>query len=297
MTKLRVFIFSLLLLSVFSAVPKTYIVYGALPAAHLSESSISISPKIIYQGDPVMVTITSSSFPVEIMFDNKNIPIFMYSGKPSGFIGIDFNLKAGVHQVDVKFKDGKTINNPITVTAREKIEEPFSIPAKLGGNTKVAQTNLVNNLSKENATLVNIKTGTKAFWTKAFRAPLSSLTVTDPYGYNRKTGEYTIPHKGTDFHAVEGTKVMAMNRGVVRIAHTYTVYGKTIIVDHGFGLSTLYMHLSKIYVAEGELVQSGQVIGLSGKTGYAEVPHLHLSIKINGISIDPVKFLEFFGVM
>jgi murein DD-endopeptidase MepM/ murein hydrolase activator NlpD len=265
-------------------------------SSRASSGAISISPKIIYQGDPAMVTINSSSAPTEILFDSTNIPIFKYDGLPRGLIAIDFNLKAGEHKVQVKFADGKIITEILAVNARKKLEAPLGIPGKLGGNTPAAAKSLVDNLSKENATLINLKTGNHAFWTKAFRAPLDNLAVTDSYGYNRKTGEYTIPHKGTDFHADSGTKVRAMNRGVVRVAHAYTVYGKTVIIDHGLGVNTLYMHLSKIYVNEGELVLPGQVIGLSGMTGYAEVPHLHLSIKINGISIDPVKFLEFFGV-
>jgi murein DD-endopeptidase MepM/ murein hydrolase activator NlpD len=258
--------------------------------------NISISPKMIVQGDPVMVTILSTSTPTKIIFDGQNIPIFMYDGSSRGLIAIDINQKAGLYEVQVIFADGTKIIQPITVVPREKIEEPLGIPVKLGGNTQAAGVSLVSNLSKENTILKNIRTGTKTFWSKPFRGPLAVLSITDPYGYNRKTGEYTIPHKGTDFHAANGTKVYAMNRGVVRIARTFVVYGKTIVLDHGFGLNTLYMHLSKIYVNEGELVQRGQIIGLSGMTGYAEVPHLHLSVKINGISIDPEKFLGFFNV-
>jgi murein DD-endopeptidase MepM/ murein hydrolase activator NlpD len=88
---------------------------------------------------------------------------------------------------------------------------------------------------------------------------------------------------------------MAINRGVVRIVHTYRDYGKTIVVDHGLGVMSFYMHLSKIYVAPGELVLPGEVIGKSGHTGYAEQPHLHLTIRIGGISIDPVKFFALMG--
>ena len=87
---------------------------------------------------------------------------------------------------------------------------------------------------------------------------------------------------------------MAMNRGVVRIARTGISYGKTIVVDHGLGLQTFYLHLSKIKVNVGELVLPGQIIGLSGQTGYTDAPHLHLSIRLNGVSIDPMKFMEFF---
>ncbi len=280
-------------------IPNLFIIFLSFffPAILFASSVISISPENIIQGDPVMVTITSTSTPTKIIFDNRNIPIIIYDGKPHGLIAVDINKKSGTYGLQVIFSNGEKISQDIVVGAREKIEAPLGIPEKLGGNTVAAGKSLVSNLTKENAILNNLKTGTHAFWMKSFVAPLKNLIVTDFYGYNRKTGEYTIPHKGIDFRAVTGTKVYAMNRGVVRLARTYTIYGKTIVVDHGFGLQTLYMHLSKIYVNEGQLVLPGQLIGLSGMTGYADQPHLHISVKINGVSIDPEVFMKFFGVM
>ena len=87
-----------------------------------------------------------------------------------------------------------------------------------------------------------------------------------------------------------------MNRGVVRLSKKFTVYGNTVIIDHGNGVMTLYMHLSKRLVKEGSLVEQGQTIGKSGMTGYAEHPHLHISVRINNTSIDPLEFLKLFGV-
>ena len=143
--------------------------------------------------------------------------------------------------------------------------------------------------------LASLKTGNKAFWTRPFRMPLSNPIVTDSYGYVRQTGAYSILHKGVDFRAVVGTPVLAMNRGVVRQVHTYRDYGKTVVIDHGLGVMTFYMHLSKVEVHEGELVLPGQVIALSGMSGYAESPHLHVSVRIGGVSVDPVAFLNLVG--
>jgi murein DD-endopeptidase MepM/ murein hydrolase activator NlpD len=87
---------------------------------------------------------------------------------------------------------------------------------------------------------------------------------------------------------------MAINRGVVTFAGPLGLYGNTIVLDHGFGLESFYMHLSEIDVKQGEMVQRDQVIGASGETGYAEGPHLHLTVRVGGISIDPMVFLGFF---
>ena len=173
----------------------------------------------------------------------------------------------------------------------------MGIPESLGGNTKAAGKDLVNNLASENFIISNLQSASSTLWSKAFVAPLKTLVVTDPYGYNRNTVGYSILHKGTDFRAATGTEVFAMNAGVVKVSRLFTVYGNTIIIDHGNGIMTLYMHLSKLNVREGDRVKTGQLIGLSGKTGYAEAAHLHVSIKVGGISIDPVKFLKFFNVI
>jgi murein DD-endopeptidase MepM/ murein hydrolase activator NlpD len=268
-----------------------------LIVATSSEPIISVMPKIIYQGDPVLITITSSTTLKEMLFNNKILPLFNYDGKERAFLAIDFNENKLEHDIKLKLSNGMVLNQPLVVTIRKKEERPLGIPDKLGGNTPEAAKTLVSNLSKENATLNSVKTAATIFWKDAFIFPLKTIFVTDEYGYNRKTVDYTIPHKGTDFRAPVGTEVMAMNKGVVRIAREYVIYGNTIVVDHGQGVNTLYMHLSELKVKEGDTVEIGQVIGLSGKTGYAEQPHLHISIKINGVSIDPMKFMGLFDVI
>ncbi len=257
-----------------------------------SAQTITVLPEHIIQGDPVMVTVTGS--PVSISFASKLVKSFLFNGERTVFIPIDLKKKPGTYVVTVTYVDGSQIKKDVVINAREKIEAPLGIPEKLGGNTPASQKTLVDTLAIENASFLHLYTGAKAYWKGAFQYPVADPIVTDPYGYTRKTGEYSIAHKGSDFKADEGTPVMAMNRGVVRLVRTYRNYGKTIIVDHGLGLMTFYMHLSKINVVAGQLVTKGQVIGLSGQTGYADQPHLHLTVRINDISIDPIIFLNFF---
>jgi hypothetical protein len=257
------------------------------------KDTISIYPGIILPGDPVFITVHSSSTPTEILFDGRKLSLFMYQGVPRAVVAIDFNEKDLNHEVSVTLSNDEVIKVPVTITPREKIELPLGIPDKLGGNTPEASKVLVSNLAKENAEINNIETGLTQLWTERFSDPLSSIFVTDDYGYDRKTVGQTIVHKGTDFRAAVGTEVRAMNDGVVRLARTYTVYGNSIIIDHGLGVQTLYMHLSKIDVKEGDVVKAGQVIGKSGMTGYAEAAHLHISVKIDRISIDPMVFMGF----
>lgn len=258
--------------------------------------SISTYPETILPGDPVIITITSSSTPTELTLFGKQIPLFIYGGSYRGIAAISFEEKKSLLEARVKFSDGSSIEKDIFITPRKKIERPLGIPEKLGGNTPEAGKTLVNNLASENASLNSVPTATTTLWSSAFVQPLVNLIITDDYGYNRETVNYTIPHKGTDFRASIGTEVLAMNSGTVKLSRKYTVYGNTIVVDHGLGVHTLYMHLSELKVKEGDKVSAGQVIGLSGNTGYADAAHLHISIKIGGVSIDPMTFLGFFGV-
>lgn len=218
----------------------------------------------------------------------------MYIGKPSGLVAIDLNKKPGDYALIAEMVNGEIIKNIVNVGKRGIVEESLGIPEKLGGNTKASQDKLVTTLVEDKKSVTGLRTNIKALWTKKFISPLQQIYITSPYGYSRKTGEYSIPHKGVDYRAKEGTEVMAVNRGVVRIAASYRNYGKSIFIDHGLGLVSYYLHLSKYKVKVGDVVERGQVIGLSGHTGYTLGAHLHLGIKINEITIDPVKFFELF---
>lgn len=271
--------------------------YSSVPfsvSAQIKIPTLSVLPMIPIQGDPLMVVVQGTST-AQIFFAGKQLNAFSYKNSSTALYGFDINKKPGTYTISAKLSDGQTLTKDIVVSQRIKPELTFSIPEKLGGNTSTGQAILATTLAAENASLLGLYTGRKAFWTLPFSYPLSgTTTVTDPYGYSRVTGATTILHKGTDFHAPQGTPVLAINRGVVRLVQETRNYGKTIVVDHGLGLMSFYMHLSKIYVNQGELVNQGQVIGLSGHTGYAEAAHLHLTIRIGDISVDPMRFMSLF---
>ncbi len=259
--------------------------------------SITIYPATVQQGEPLLVSISNSEKSTEvkgITFDGTPLGLFSYKSKPSAFIGIDLAKKPGAYTLTATFADGSTLKKTITVLARAKIQAPLGIPEKLGGNTPQAASQLVTTMAKEGQTLLAVKSTPTQLWSGPFIFPVKNPIVTDAYGYTRDTVGYAITHKGTDFHAPEGTPVMAINSGIVRVVQKYEIYGNTVIVDHGDGLLSMYMHLSQAKVKVGDKVTTGDIIALSGETGYAESPHLHLTIRINNISIDPMKFFALF---
>lgn len=99
-------------------------------------------------------------------------------------------------------------------------------------------------------------------------------------------------HAGQDFRAAVGTPVHATNAGKVALARGLYFEGNCIMVDHGGGLMTIYMHLSEFHVKEGDVVEKGQLLGLSGGTGRVTGPHLHFAVRWQGTYLDPATLLK-----
>ena len=130
---------------------------------------------------------------------------------------------------------------------------------------------------------------TSAEWSGSFRPPIQS-TVSEGFGTRRTfNGKLASIHRGLDYHAAPGTPVMAANSGEVVLARELFYEGNCVIIDHGLGFMTLYMHLSRLEVSEGQRVEQGQQIGLSGSTGRATGPHLHVAVRWQGAYLDPAQ--------
>jgi murein DD-endopeptidase MepM/ murein hydrolase activator NlpD len=99
-------------------------------------------------------------------------------------------------------------------------------------------------------------------------------------------------HLGFDLASVRRADVPAANRGVVVLARELGIYGNAVVVDHGYGLMSLYAHLSSLAVAEGATVERGQVLGTSGETGLAGGDHLHFSFLLQGLPVRPIEWWD-----
>jgi murein DD-endopeptidase MepM/ murein hydrolase activator NlpD len=99
-------------------------------------------------------------------------------------------------------------------------------------------------------------------------------------------------HLGFDLASVRGAPVPAANRGVVVLARYFGIYGNSVLLDHGAGLMSLYSHLSSIEVAPDQEVEKGQVIGRTGQTGLAGGDHLHFTLLIRGLPVNPVEWWD-----
>jgi murein DD-endopeptidase MepM/ murein hydrolase activator NlpD len=125
----------------------------------------------------------------------------------------------------------------------------------------------------------------------AFIRPVKG-ELSSQFGLRRYfNGEPRSPHVGIDVAVARGTPVKASGQGQVLAVGDYFFNGKTIFIDHGNGLITMYCHLDRIGVKAGDTVRKGQRIGRSGMTGRATGPHLHWSVILNGAMVDPELFV------
>lgn len=125
--------------------------------------------------------------------------------------------------------------------------------------------------------------------------PVEGGRYSGPFGVRRFfNGQERNPHSGLDISVPQGTPVKASADGVITIVGDYFFNGKTVFVDHGQGMISMYCHLSHIDVKKGQLVKRGEVVGKVGATGRATGPHLHWSVSLNNTRIDPAIFVDAF---
>ena len=125
-----------------------------------------------------------------------------------------------------------------------------------------------------------------------WRLPMTSYNVTAaPFGERAGT-----LRRGVDLSAPVGTALFAAHSGTVSLARWYGGYGYTVIVDIGNGVQLVYGHASALLVREGQQVDSGQLIALSGNSGYSFAPHVHFEVRVRGVATDPVQYLSDHGV-
>ena len=117
--------------------------------------------------------------------------------------------------------------------------------------------------------------------------------MTSAYGLQRiLNGTPKNPHRGNDMRSPMGNPVSAAADGIVTLVGDHYYAGNSVYIDHGNGVVTMYFHLSKPIVKQGDKVQRGQAIGLSGMSGRATGPHLHFSVSVLGKLVDPEPLFE-----
>ncbi len=269
---------------------------SALLCAQNNAPSLTWSPERPASGSPILfaIELPAKTSTVTGRWQDHDLVLFRipHTNTWNALAGIDIEVKPGDYPLALE----ATLPNGTTQTFREEIhvdpspyvEIPLSVPDKFVEPGAAALKKIAADQALKNKVFAG--TAPKPLWSGPFHPPLKIAPESDSFGTRRVfNGKLASVHRGLDYHARPGTRVLAVNSGRVILARPLYYEGNCVIIDHGLGLMTLYMHLSHFNVKEGSRVTRGQLIALSGSTGRATGPHLHLGVRWQGAYLDPVK--------
>lgn len=227
---------------------------------------------------------------------NRKIPFFKTGipGEVGVFIGIDLNQKAKRYQcvIEKEGANGKVITVKLFIKVlggafrtqeltveRSKVDlDPPTLKRVLNEKSRVGEL-WMDSVSQK-------------LWNGDFILPVQG-EARSTFGLRRIfNGQARNPHTGEDFSASLGEEVVSSNSGVVKLVADLFFSGKSVFIDHGLGVYSMYFHLSETLVKEGQSLQKGEVIGLVGSTGRATGPHLHWGVRINNARVNPLALMK-----
>lgn len=241
-------------------------------------------------GGIARVRLGSAEAPPAAYLDGQRLMVRREGGEWTAIAGVPLSAKAGAKlKVEVDFGAGKREVRRVAVVDKRYATQHLTVAPEQAE----LPPEQVARYQREREHLVKVL-GT-------FTEPVpENLDMREPVD-GRRSGTFGLrriingmprsPHGGMDIAAPAGTPIAAPRAGRVIDAGEYLFLGRTVVLDHGAGLLTLYAHLSAIDVALGDAVPAGATIGKVGNTGRATGPHLHFSVYLNSVSVDPAIFL------
>jgi murein DD-endopeptidase MepM/ murein hydrolase activator NlpD len=277
---------------------------AAILPAQAATWTVLAQPARLVNGGPVLFEVRSPArlqslsgtwlgHEVSFSFDAKTKTWFALAG-------VSFETAPGTYSLELtgETEKGKSPGNRITFSRKftvaqgkyPKIQSKLSVEGKFTEPTPEQQKQIEEGQQIKKDYLNRVTPARE--WSGTFAAP-ANAEISDVFGAQRIfNGKVGSTHWGLDFRVPSGTPVEAMNDGTVLLARLLYYEGNFVVLDHGQGLLTIYMHLSEFKVKEGDQVKRGQVIALSGGTGRATGPHLHVGVRWQGTYIDPAALIR-----
>ena len=268
------------------------------------DASVIIDSQGYYPGDVITVRLVSA----KKMLSSK----IYFCGKKSRFFELekknDFYIYRGLVSVPMDKKPGQAplnISTSFSFCQNVKFSRDINILNKnfkkrfFGSSLKnkdPRKAMVISKALREESMVIRQlldEVSETKLWKGRFIIPVNGR-LTSPYGQIRLFGKNKPParHKGVDIAAWRGTSVAAPNSGKVRITARFKGTGNTVLLDHGHGVYSIYMHLRKVKVKRNDLVEKGTIIGTVGSTGQSTGPHLHWGVYVNGNAVDPFQWIE-----
>ncbi len=255
-----------------------------------TQATLSSDKTTIKQGQFFQVLIKNAENHPRVWFNSKEFPCYELESKTyRALVPVENLTKPGKYSILARY-DGWEQKLPVTVTDNGKgVSKIILDPDKADLNPTEKELNYVGHN-------LHVETEHK-LWKGKFIYP-SKSPRSSPFGVKRSYngGPVDSYHKGLDFAANMGAPIYAPANGKVLLTgyekDGFVVHGNVIILDHGQSVTSIYMHLSKIDVKEGQEVKQGEKIGEVGHTGISTGPHLHWGVYLSGISTEPELFVS-----
>ncbi len=263
-----------------------FILFEVLPVC---PTEIRITPPDIFPGDVVLIEVVNTSSKPTCQFNDRNIPFYLQTNKVYRcLIGIPCTLPPDKYRLFIYHKGEK---KSFVIVIKKKDFPVREI--RLSKNKQaILKKPEVKNETKVIKETVKVESKKKFFYGK-FILPVEGK-ISSEYGVRRYLNKrFLWAHKGVDIVCPVGTIVKSSNTGkVILVKDDFLLYGKTVIINHGQGVYSIYLHLSKVKVEEDNVVEKGDVIGYSGSSGLSTGPHLHWGIYLHGVAVDPLNWIE-----
>ena len=267
--------------------------------SYLAASNINITDTTVSNGRTIFIEFVKeeNTHFKSLSLGKKTFKVFtnpVDDKKAYALIPFSYYEKLGTQKMKLNFKENGTQKSKVFILkvadGKYKKEEIQVSSSKVNPKSKEVK----KRISKEYAEAMKIygTVTTESYINSKFILPLDSF-ITSDFGKARVyNGSLKGYHSGTDFRAKVGTPLIASNDGIVALVKDRFYSGGTVLIDHGQGIYTCYFHMSAFNVKRDEKVKKGQVIGLSGVSGRVTGPHLHFAVRINGLQVDPLQFVE-----
>ena len=256
---------------------------GSPPNALETDLELTLDPSPSAQGSTVVIRLSSGRPDVHLRLGGRALPLACTDGTWHALIGMAAAEELGPRQLELEVGGHPSVHEfqvaSGTFTSAELTVDD-ELAHLLNPQTAAEERGFVEQL-------VDHVSG-PPLWTGSFGNP-STGTPTSPYGQRRVFHPGAIPyvHEGSDVAAPLGTLVAAPAAGRVAWAGPLAIRGNTVVLDHGFGVFSVVVHLDRIDVSAGESVTRGQPLGTVGSTGRSTGPHLHWEVHVGGVAVDP----------
>jgi len=258
---------------------------------------MSVSGGSPAQGTPLLVEVSAPDAvdDVFLVWRGARWPLREVSpGRYQALIGVDLLASPGSETIVAESVAGgvrSRVEKPLKVAERPFPVQKLSLPKGMAE----FDARTLRRIRKEREALDKrfSRVSRPVLWALPFLPPVEDYRPTN-FGSRRIiNGESRSPHTGVDIHLPAGTPVRAIADGVVVLAAEQFFGGRSVVIDHGGGVFSVYYHLQRYVVEEGKRVSRGETIGAVGSTGRATGPHLHFGVRVPGGRIDPSLLFDF----